>query len=168
MGKKFIEMRFYLFCNSYSGNKLANHIIVKNNNERSKSLRRLANILGFKYKQTYNFVIFGVKPKLPYQRIPIILKTYLEIERELSKLSEEKLDKYSTANEDYQRQLLYPAIERAVGNFLTDIKNDDKFQKLMEEKFKQACYVYYKVVDQYSLPTMRVVPFLIRLISCKN
>lgn len=165
MGKKFTEMRFYLFCNSYSGNKLANHIIVKNNNQKSRYIRRLTNILGFKYKQTHNFVIFGVKPELPYQRVPHKLKIYLEVEKELLKLSEEKLDEYSTAIEDYQNQLLYPAIERAVGNFLTDIKNDDRFQILMEEKFKKACYIYYKVVYKYKLPTLRTVSFVLRLIT---
>jgi len=165
MGKKFIEMRFYLFCNSYSGNKLANHIVVKNSNEKLRCIRRLTNVLNFKYKQTYDFIIFGVIPESPYQRMPRVLTTYLEVEKELSKLSDEKLDEYSTANEDYQRQLLYPAIERAVGNFLTDVKNDDKFQKLMEEKFKQACYIYYKVVYKYKLPTLRTVPFVLRLIT---
>lgn len=46
---------------------------------------------------------------------------YLEVEKELSKLSEEKLDEYSTALEDHQRQLLYPVIERAVENMLNEI-----------------------------------------------
>ena len=84
------------------------------------------------------------------------------------KLSEEKLDEYSTAIEDYQGQLLSPAIERAVGNFLADVKNDRHFQKLFEEKLGSAHYGYYNVAYKYGLPTMRIVPFILRLIECAS
>jgi len=75
------------------------------------------------------------------------------------------LDEYSTANQDYQHQLLYPAIERAAGNLLTDAVSDRKFQELLIEKIKEYTSTYYKVAYKFKLPTIRIIPFLIRLIS---
>jgi len=109
-------------------------------------------------------MMFDLKPTSPYQRLPTSLKVYLEVEKELSKLLEEKLDEYSTALEDYQGQLLCPAVERAVGNLLENINDDIQFQKLTEEKFKSSFRIYYKVAYKYGLPTMRVVPFVLRLL----
>ncbi len=97
-------------------------------------------------------------------RLSYPFRIYLEIESELSKLAEEKLDEYSTALEDYQRQLLYPAIERAVGNLLGNIEDDNKFERLSEEKFRSAIYTYYKVARKYGLPIMRNLPFLFSII----
>jgi len=42
---------------------------------------------------------------------------YIKIKMESIKSSEEKPDKESASIDDYQRQLLYPAIERAVEVF---------------------------------------------------
>jgi hypothetical protein len=83
----------------------------------------------------------------------------------LLKLSEEKMDEYSTALEDYQGQLLYPAIERAVGNLMENINDDSMFQKLLEEKFKSSIHTYYKIARKYGLPTMRNIPFILSIIS---
>lgn len=127
--------------------------------------KRLSVIFEFKYKEIADFVIFDTKPRCPYKRLPNSLRVYLEIENELMKLSEEKLDEYSTALEDYQRQLLYPAIERVIGNLLENVDDDGEFQKLSEEKFKSAIYAYYKVARKYGLPTMRNIPFILSIIS---
>lgn len=160
------KVRFFLFANSFSGNKIAGYLKVRfRGGKLTNRIKRLSVVMGFKQRQVANFVLFCIKPDSPYRRFPKSLKVYLEIEKELLKLSEEKLDEYSTATEDYQRQLLYPAIERAVGNFLVNVEGDGKFQMLMEEQFKPACYTYYKVVDKYKLPTMRIIPFLLRIIS---
>lgn len=162
----FKKVRFYLFANSYTGWRLATEIKAKCKKKKLlKAIKKLSEIFGFKFKNVSNFVFFDTKPKPPFKRLPKSIKIYLEIEKELQKLSEEKEDEYSTATEEYQRQLLYPAIERAVGNFLTDVKNDNRFQILWEERFKSACYTYYKVIDKYKLPTMRTIPFLLRIIS---
>lgn len=160
------EVRFFLFANSYSANKIAVYLKEKYKGKKlEKSVINLATVLRFKQKQTATFVIFDVKPKYPYRKMPKTIRAYLEIEKELLKLSEEKLDEYSTAFEDYQGQLLSPAIERAVGNFLVEVRNDGRFQKLLEEKISSAHYDYYKVAYKYSLPTMRIVPFLLRLVT---
>lgn len=128
-------------------------------------IQKLSLVLRFKLKQVNDFVLFDIKADSPYLRLPKRLKIYLEIENELAKLSEEKLDEYSTALEDYQRQMFYPAIERAIGNFLEGVKDDKMFQELLESQFKSACYIYYKVVCKYKLPTLRTVPFVLRLIT---
>lgn len=162
-----MKARFFLFANSYSAKKISIYLKVKFGGKKlTKAIKRLSVILEFGYKQTTDFIILDSKPKCPYKRLPNSLRIYLEIENELMKLSEEKLDEYSTASEDYQRQLLCPAIERAVGNLLENINDDTKFQRLMEEKFKSSFRIYYKVAYKYGLPTMRVVPFVLRLLGC--
>jgi len=111
------------------------------------------------------FFIFDIKPKCPLKRISSLLKIYLEIEKELRNVVDEKLDEYSTAKEDYQRQLLLPAIERAAGNSLRKIEDDRKFEIKLGERIKEYGNIYYKVAYKYKLPTMRIVPFLLRLIT---
>ena len=161
-----MKARFFLFANSYSAKKISIYLKGKFGGKKlTKAIKRLSAVLDFKYRQTADFIIFDVKPKRPYKRLPYCLRVYLEIEKELSKLSEEKLDEYSTALEDYQRQLLYPAIERAIGNLLENIDDDGEFQKLSEEKFRSAIYTYYKVARKYGLPTMRNIPFILSVIS---
>lgn len=165
MVKNYDQIRFFLFVNSYSGKKISSRLKEELEGEKLTGvIKRLANVLDFKYHQIADFVIFGLRPIPPYHRLPTSLKIYLEIEKELVKLSGEKLDEYSTALEDYQRQLLYPAIERAVGNFLENIEDDKKFQKLLEEEIKSATNTYYKVAYKYKLPTLRIVPFIMRII----
>jgi len=160
------QIRLYLFTHSYSGEKIVFSLKHKYKGKKlTNIIDRLSVILNFNNDDFTDYVMFDKRPNLPYRRVPKALQLYLEIEKELIKISEEKLDEYSTTTEDYQGQLLCPAIERAVGNFLTDVKNDNRFQMLMEENLKSAYYTYYKVVDKYKLPTMRTIPFLLRIIS---
>ncbi len=169
MVKNYKEVKFFLFTNSYSCKKIALYLKGKFWGKKlNKAIKRLSVVLDLGYKQIADFIIFGTKPKCPYRKLPGSFKIYLEIESELSKLSEEKLDEYSTALEDYQRRLLYPAIERAVGNLLENVEDDNKFQRLSEEKFKYAIYTYYKVVRRYGLPTMRNISFLLSIIRITN
>ena len=163
---RFEKVRFYLFVNSYSGKTIYKYLREKCKSKKlEKSINRLSQVLSFNHKQIDKFIMQRIESKCPYKRIPLILKIYLEIENELMKLSEEKIDEYSTAKEDYHNQLLSPAFERAAGNSLTNISNDLKFQVLLEKNFRSFCYTYYKVVDKYKLPTMRTIPFLLRIIS---
>ena len=166
MTKKFEKVKFFLFTNSYSGKKISIYLRGKFGGKKLiKATKRLSVVLGFGYKQIADFIILGSKSICPYRRLPNSLRIYLEIENELSKLSEEKLDEYSTALEDYQRQLFYPAIERAIGNLLENVEDDNKFQRLSEEKFRSAIYTYYTVARKYGLPTMRNIPFILSIIS---
>jgi len=169
MVKNYKEIRFFLFTNSYSGKRIATYIKLRFQGKKmEKAVKRLSVIFDFNYSQVWDFITSGLNPTCPYKRLPASLKIYLEVEKELSKLSEEKLDEYSTALEDYQRQLLCPAIERAVGNLLENINDDSEFEKLLGERFKSSFHIYYKVAYKYGLPTMRVVPFVLRIISQKE
>jgi hypothetical protein len=111
-----------------------------------------------------SFILRRSRPICPYQRIPSDLRIYLEIESELVKLMEEKLDEYSTAQEDYKRKLLSPAFERAAGNLIQNLEDDMKFQEALDLRIQKYAHIYYKVAYKYKLPTMRVVPFIIRII----
>lgn len=160
------KIRFYLFSNSYSGNKISYILIEKYTLRKlKKRIRNLSVVLDFKYKETSNYILLDIKPDSPYKRLPYILKVYLEVENELSKITEEKSDEYSTVIEDYQRQLLCPAIERASGNLMKNIDDDSEFEKLLSEKVKSVTHTYYKVAYKYKLPTLRIIPFILRLIS---
>ncbi|MDO8498343.1 MAG: hypothetical protein Q7S44_00965 [bacterium] len=65
---------------------------------------------------------------------------------------------------DYDWALVEPAVERAVGNYLCNIKNDSEFEgKLLLLKIRYKTYYYY-VADKYKLPTIRILPFILRLI----
>jgi hypothetical protein len=164
--KNYERIRFFLFTNSYSGQKISTYIKIRfQGRELVKAIKRLSVIFNFNYSQVINYILFDLKPTSPYKRLPVSLKIYLEIESELVKLSEERLDDYSTAIDDYQHKLLYPAIERTVGNLLENIDDDSEFQNLFDEKTKSATHIYYKVAYRYKLPTMRIVPFILRLIS---
>lgn len=163
---KFKIVRFWLFANSYSGATLSIYIRECFTKRKIKyAIDHLSKILDINRYQLEKYIIKEIKPECPYQRVPFRLQVYFEIEQELINLTEEKQDKYSTAREDYQNQLLFPAIERAAGNFLTDVKNDQRFNSKLEEKIRTYRTIYYKVAYKYKLPTIRIVPFIIRLIS---
>lgn len=163
--KRYQEVRFYLFTHSYSGKTIASFIKDKYKRKRlNQVIKRLSLVLDFKSKQMEEFITLNLSPILPYKRLPNKLKIYLEIEKEISNLTEEKLDEYSTALEDYQRQLLFPAIERAVGNLMKDI-DDGEFDRILELQIRKYTYIYYRTAYWYKLPTLRIVPFILRLIS---
>lgn len=172
MTKKYKQLRFYLFVNSYSAEMIAVRLHDKykvRNKWKSKKLCKdiecLSSILWLDPEDLKSFIILNTKPKLPVQRLRANLKLYLEIEKELFLLSKEKLDEYSTAKADYQRQLLLPAIERAAGNVLNSTNDDQEFQEELETLKKKYRAVYYKVAYSYSLPTIRIVPFILRLVD---
>ncbi len=163
--KRYQEVRFYLFANSYSGKAIVTFIREKYKRKRlNYVVKRLSSVLGFNYKQTKRLIIFELIPDCPYKRLPNKLKIYLEIEKELTTLVQEKLDEYSTALEDYQRQLLAPAIERAAGNLMIEIE-DREFDKTLEIQIRKYSHIYYRTAYKYKLTTLRVVPFILRLIS---
>ncbi len=163
--KQYQEARLYLFTNSYCGRRIILYLKNKCKKRRlSQRIKRLAIVLNFNFKKLERLINDDLISTCPYKRLPNKLKIYLEIEKELSALVEEKLDEYSTALEDYQRQLLAPAIERAAGNLMKDV-DDREFDKTLELKIRKYTYIYYRTVYKYKLPTLRIVPFILRLIS---
>lgn len=92
------------------------------------------------------------------------IKAYLAIEREIITLKIERQDKGSIIHEDYERALLSPAIERAAGNNLRNIKDDLVFEKQLEELKKQYQRWYYEIAHEHKLPTLVNSPLILRLI----
>lgn len=163
--KQYEKVRLYLFANSYSGRRIITYLKTKCKKRKlSQRVKRLATVLDFGPKEFEKLVVDDFAPSCPYKRLPNKLKIYLEIEKELAALVEEKLDEYSTALEDYQRQMLAPAIERAAGNLMKDI-DDREFDRILVLQIRKYIYVYYRTAYKYKLPTLRIVPFILRLIS---
>ncbi|RJR29182.1 hypothetical protein C4564_02475 [Candidatus Microgenomates bacterium] len=164
--KRFQEIRFYLFTSSYSCKLISKYIKNrKTKKETEYAIKRLSEILDLDSKALQKLMLNNDNVKSPYKNLPEKIKIYLEIEKELINLSEEKSDEYSTIFEDYGSQLLSPAIERAAGNLVGDVKNDLTFSKKINELIPKYNYMYYRTAFKYKLPTMRIVPFVIRLIS---
>ncbi|HEX6977623.1 MAG TPA: hypothetical protein VF185_04720 [Patescibacteria group bacterium] len=162
--RRYKSVRFYLFANSYPGRIIRSYF---NDNFAERKTKEEMNwfccMMYFEYNQFEKFIVSNITPKCPFRRIPMLLKIYLEIENELINITEDRLDKYSTVFEDYQWKLLSPAIERAAGNFLENL-NDVEFEKAINLKIKKYQYIYYKIVRKYRLPTMRNIPFILRLV----
>lgn len=90
---------------------------------------------------------------------------YLRIENELISLMRERENKESLVSVDYEYALLSPAIERVAGNTLTKINDDNEFKIKLHESEKLYTRWYYFIAYQYRLPTLRIVPFILRLIN---
>lgn len=91
------------------------------------------------------------------------ISIYLQIEDELITLFKEKHKRENLVSEDYYYALVEPAIKRVAGNNLSHVKNDRWFDKRLPELKRKYNRWYYEIACKYKLPTMRIVPFLIRL-----
>ncbi len=67
--------------------------------------------------------------------------------------------------EENQSFLLSLAIERVVGSTLGNVKDDNVFEEKLNQRIKDYHRIYYKTAYKYRLPTMRIIPFLLRLIT---
>lgn len=169
MNKKFQSIRFSLFAKSYAGFILRNYIRQIENPE--ILIDRISKILLLDRKQL-NFFIFErfilqksnavISPILKRNKKIVI---YLQVERELITLIKLRQNREDLINEDYHFALLEPAIERVTGNNLSHVKNDRWFDKRLPELKRKYNRWYYEIACKYKLPTMRIVPFLIRLIT---
>lgn len=93
------------------------------------------------------------------------IKVYLQIEKELILLIQEKEDKNNLISEDYEYALLEPAIERVAGNTLSKVTDDSEFEQKMVEFIGIYRRFYYDVAYKYRLPTLRIIPFVLRLVT---
>lgn len=180
----FRKTRFFLFLHSYPYYRLAQNIREKykfDSKLKSKDLKsryfskkampeisRLSRALNLPYKPLWNAIVLNITIALD-NKMPDKdkLKIYLSIEHELIQLSIAKQNRsdYSNPDYDFEFALLSVAIERAVGNRLINIKNDSVFEYQLEILEKLYLRWYYKVAYRYKLPTMRIVPFILRLID---
>lgn len=96
------------------------------------------------------------------------IRFYLAIEDELIALTESKKHRSQDFfDPDYENEfaVLSLAIERAAGNLLNHVEDDFVFDQQCEEMKKICLKWYYKTAYKYKLPTTRIVPFVLRLIS---
>lgn len=175
------RVRLALFLHSY-GAYIISELLKSKNISKIKIINRLGQILNFdplllrkfylddKYARklskpgSYKQSLRADALKKYLTQMERVL-AYLEIEKELVNLINEKSEVDGTAAEDYDRALLEPAIERAAGNGLCKIEDDLEFEEKLETlKIKYKTY-YYSVAYKYKLPTPRLIPFILRLIA---
>ncbi len=130
---------------------------------------KLSRALNLDYKPLWESIVLEKIPSFN-QKMPDREKisVYLAIENELVTLYAAKINRSSYFfNPDYDDEsaLLSIAIERAVGNKLVNIDNDTIFEHQREVLQKLYLRWYYKVAWKYKLPTTRIVPFVLRLIT---
>lgn len=180
----FKKVRFSLFIHSYASYRISQGIREKykfDNKLKPKELRkkyfskkaipeisRLSRTLNLPYKSLWEALVLdktcSFAKKIPDKER---IKVYLSIEYELIQLSIAKQHQSDYTNPDYDFEFAFlsTAIERAVGNRLINIKNDSVFDYQLETLRKLYRNWYYKVAWKYKLPTIRIIPFILRLIT---
>lgn len=184
----FKKVRFVLFTRSYTHYFISQYIKSKHKiNDRlpTKTLQkryfnkyaipeisRLAKVLNLKYPDLWKSIILNDKPPLnnkvaDREKIEI----YLSIEHELTQLFKQKQKKHRSDyfDPDYEGEfaLLSVAVERAIGDSLKDIEDDFSFEQQSDGLRKKYVYLYYKMACKYTLPTLRIIPFIVRLITTR-
>lgn len=169
MSSNFDKNRLALFTKSYAGYFLGNYI--RQSKKPEILLERLAKVLLFKEKSLYCFIFH----KTCQRKFDRIIKNvtedkekiaiYLKIEKELMIITQEREDKNSLISEDYEYALLSPAIERVAGNTLANVNDDGIFDTKLIELKNQCTRWYYEIAYRYRLPTLRIIPFILRLIA---
>ncbi len=172
--RKFQQLRLALFANSYCGKHLAKILgakYEKNRDEALKEIYLLANALNLRKKLLFEVIVKGrcfhqtICPKyFTFPKDNSEIPIFLAVEKEMIEITDNRFMEELLEVEDYTSGILESAIERAVGNKLTNITDDSKFnQKIFElSKIYRGCY--YRVAYRYKLPTIRIVPFIQRLI----
>ncbi len=169
MEPNFNSTRVALFTFSYAGHALAGN--VKKNKNKDSVILKLSQILFMDEEIIRCFVLHKTCCSKFSRIIKSItedkekVKIYLAIEKELLTIIEEKRDKESFVLEDYKWALLDPAIERVAGNDLSEIEYDRVFERRLSKLQKTYHRRYYFIAYKYKLPTIRIVPFLLRLLS---
>ena len=116
-------------------------------------------VLHEKYRQK-RFMIKDPTGALTREKMHV----YLTIEHEVHFLMQTKLKENDTLDYETERATLSLAIERVAGNKLTKIEDDLEFEKKLFFLRKIYQRWYYNVAYGYKLPTLRILPFILRLI----
>ena len=178
----FYKIRFSLFIKSYIAYAIQDYLKIKykiDSNLTEPQLRRqfsnkrvmpeiskLSKVLIMDYQQLWHFILLGKGRKLNSKvNSQLKIKAYLAIEGEIITLKTEREEKESIIHEDYKRALLSPAMERAAGNNLKKIKDDQVFERQLEELRRRYQRWYYEIAHEYKLPTLVNSPLIFRLIS---
>ena len=153
------RIRAYLFTKTYAYSIFQEYIHKAGRKEKQTVQRRIAKILLLKRTTAVSLADFNSILHRDGK-----LSVYVRIEHELIQLIKERKNRGYFDLIEYEYALLYPAIERVVGTDLCDIENDNEFdEQLMTFK---TIYVnwYYQTAAKYRLPTIRIIPFLLRLL----
>ena len=152
--------RLALFVRSYSAYFFRNYFdSLQSNKEKNRQTSRLAKILSLDTK------LLKISLKHPsFEGESNTTKIYLQIEKEMRFLVAHREDGFSFVEEDYGHALLEPAIERVSGNALSKV-GDNGFAARHEQLKRKYTDIYYTVARKYKLPTVRVLPFILRLIT---
>jgi len=152
------QVRVYLFSKSYAHSIFQECIHSAKRKEKHRVKARIGRIL----------LLGQIQQKIPR---PITkenekLSTYIQIEKELKRLVKKRKERGVFDLEEYEYALLDPAIERVAGASLAGIVDDRTFD--MELIARKALYQrwYYQTAAKYRLPTLRIIPFLLRLLHC--
>lgn len=165
----FKKIRFSLFVRSYAFYRIAKEIVGKYPGKRGiHEISRLSYSLNLPFEPLWKAIIlekFQPLSKMILDKEKI--KIYLAIENELISLVIARNNKSYFKDSDYEEEfaLLSLAIERVAGNSLREIKDDLIFSKQLEFLQRKYAYWYYKTAYRYKLPTLRIVPFVLRLIA---
>ncbi len=165
--RKFQELRIALFINSYSGFYLKRKLLVA-----KTEVTLLANGLNLN-KQLLRESIFKGKcfrcflepDRFIFPKDKIEIPIFLAIEKEMVNISEKGFVEDLLKVDDYHGAVLQSAVERAVGNKLAKIDNDHEFNTRLLELEKSYLRCYYRVARRFKLPTIRILPFILRLIT---
>ena len=178
----FQKTRLALFIRSYVGYSIQNYLKIRykiddkltksqlhqkfSNKKAIPEISRLSRALNLNYQLLWQFILLGKSKKLNTKvNSQMKIKAYLAIEKEIITLKIERQDKENIIHEDYERALLSPALERAAGNSLKNVRDDLVFENQLEGLRKRHQRWYYEIAHEYKLPTLVNYPFILRLIS---
>ena len=150
------QIRAYLFSKSYAHTIFRERIRSVKQKEKRRLRARIARILllgQFQQKGTRSITKANEK-----------LSIYIQIEKELRLLVKERKERGVFDLEEYEYALLDPAIERVAGKSLAEIEDDRTFDMALIARKALYQRWYYQTAVKYKLPTLRIIPFLLRLL----
>jgi hypothetical protein len=155
------QIRAYLFTKTYAYTVFQEYIREAKRKDKQKLRSRLIKMLLL--KQNTNSQVSDIHSLLLSDGK---LSVYIRIEHELSKLIKERKKRGYFDLIEYEHALLESAIERVVGEDLCDIENDKEFDEQLTTFKTIYLNWYYQTAVKYRLPTLRIIPFLLRLLRC--
>jgi len=165
----FKKIRLALFLRSYAFYRISTELREKYSDKKViPEISRLSRALNLPHRPLRKAIIpkkFQALNRKVHDKENI--KIYLAVESELALLARAKDNKSDFKDSDYEEEfaLLSLAIERAVGNNLKNVEDDLMFKQQSEELKRKYYNWYYKTAYKYKLPTIRIVPFILRLIT---
>ncbi len=173
--RKFQQLKLALFIHTYCGNYLIKKIVTDFQNNPAQAKFEISLLTGatnlksnllceaiFRNKRFHHFLNPN---KFIFPKDKLEIPIFLAIEKEIIDISEKGLIEDLLEIDDYRGATLDSAVERAAGNKLAAINDDNDFNIKLSELKKSYLRCYYHVAYRYKLPTIRILPFILRLIS---